>query len=521
MPQQVQCPKCAQSVTVDEQSAGKRLRCPHCSKEFLAPGIVASSSDDDDWLALETDPSPVAEPPALFEPPLTNDLTGSLELPRTTEQPAVDDLAVDDDSENSKESDTPNDLSVFGSALQEFTSGVESLPSPESGNGEEGAFADLPPMDSNPTPMSSFPSDSSVAPSSSPPMSNPPTSAPTAESAEYATEYRVRCKTCDSLLYAKASQQGRYITCGDCHSKVKVPPPPKVKKKKSIDIENAQTFHFEDAPERPRTKDPFQKSAEELLDEAARETKVEPVPNTDNPDVREWAKDVFGIFLDPGVMVRWIGLSTLGAIPAYIAIWSESQVLYLGLIIGGILLTAMTVIYGFAIMQSVANQCEQVEHWPESDPGAWADELLLAICAFALAGGPIWTIVMVTSGFSLLGLAATLLSIFALFPFIVLSMLDMRSIFSPFSPEVARSVTKAQEAWGALYLSSGILFFGFFVFATLLSTSAPAAGTSVAVFAAVAVVFCYFGMIGRLAYQVGQEVNQPGMSVDGAPETEQ
>ena len=184
----------------------------------------------------------------------------------------------------------------------------------------------------------------------------------------------------------------------------------------------------------------------------------------------------------------------------------------MGLMIGGIFFAALVVIYGFAIMQSIANQNDSVSAWPEADPGAWADDLVFAISAAAMAGGPIWLLITIVGGASMLGFAATLLSIFALFPFIILSMLDMRSIFVPFSPEVARSVSKSQEPWGALYLSSGLLFFALFMFVAGLSSAASAPGSAVAIFAIVGAAFCYFGMLGRLAYQIGQDVNEPAES---------
>jgi hypothetical protein len=116
---------------------------------------------------------------------------------------------------------------------------------------------------------------------------------------------------------------------------------------------------------------------------------------------------------------------------------------------------------------------------------------------------------MIIIGPQLLSVAVTMFSIYVLFPFVLLSMLDMNSAFIPFSSEVARSITKCEEAWGGFYFSSGALFVALFlVFATASSIS-PASGAVLAITCAIAGAFLYFGMIGRLAYSIGQAVNAP------------
>jgi hypothetical protein len=107
-----------------------------------------------------------------------------------------------------------------------------------------------------------------------------------------------------------------------------------------------------------------------------------------------------------------------------------------------------------------------------------------------------------------------MLSVYFLFPFILLSMLDMNSAFVPFSPEVARSVTRCEEAWGGFYFSSGLVFVGLFLTFALASTMSPPVAAAISIFAGVGVTFCYFSMIGRLAYAIGQAVNAPPMKND-------
>ena len=105
----------------------------------------------------------------------------------------------------------------------------------------------------------------------------------------------------------------------------------------------------------------------------------------------------------------------------------------------------------------------------------------------------------------------TMATVYFVFPFVLLSMLDMQSVLSPFSAEVARSVTKSEEAWGGFYFSSGLLFFALFLLLVWASTMSAPVGVMLGIPATIAVAFMYFGMIGRLAYSIGQAINDPPM----------
>jgi hypothetical protein len=275
-----------------------------------------------------------------------------------------------------------------------------------------------------------------------------------------------------------------------------------------MNVENAQTFQLEETATRERV-DPFRKSAEELLEQAEQSEEEEPEPSFDTPEIRQWALKVFGIFFDPGVLAHWVGLSMLAAFPAYFALWLESKILILGLFPGAILFAVLVVACGFAIMVSLANNRPTVSDWPTMDPVGWFDQMFVALAAAGLAAIPAWAIGHLFFQPGLMAIALTMFSVYALFPFFLLSMLDMGSVMMPFSPEVARSVSRCQEAWGGFYFSAGLLFAGLFLCFTALSGTPPAGAAVVGIIATVAVAFMYFAMIGRLAYAIGQAVNDP------------
>ena len=512
MPQTLQCPKCSKALSVGDQSAGKRVKCPHCSKDFLAPGFAASSNDDDDWLQLDSDPVQAPASPPASEPdevvdivevvddvsprPSKNSGKSPIKTP-SSELPSLEDAEIGDlgPPPPKKSSAAAAGLDMFGASLDEFTSSVEPLPSKAPAKTDD-VFGDLPPVEPSEV-VGSAPAAESI---------------PTVEAVEFQQEFRVTCHICNSILYAKAKQQGRKIKCHDCHTEIVVPAPPKVKKKTKIDIDRAATFSFEESKVVTKEKkpDPYRKSAQELLDEAAKVETTEPKPDYDAPDVKEWARNTFGVFLDPGVILHWAGITLLAAIPTAIVLWTESELLLVGLFVGGLVLSAVVAACGLAILQAVANEHKMVTEWPTGDPVAWFDDLVFVLAAAGLVGVPVWALTMLTFGPSLIAIAVTMFAIYALFPFVLLSMLDMRSILVPFSPEVARSATRCQDAWGVLYLTSGLLFFGLFLlFAMLSAAERPIVMAVCGIAASVAVAFCYFGLIGQLAYAIGQAINEP------------
>ncbi|TWU60538.1 hypothetical protein Poly51_08140 [Rubripirellula tenax] len=508
MPLALQCPRCHGSVSVADDAAGQRVTCPHCEKPFLAPGVAASTKDDDDWLKLDDDAMPAAVPvvaaaakssspeksPPEKKPPQKSpqaNTLGSLPFDDVDfDNVDVGDLKMPDQFKvrDAKPVTKPKGVSDDDALLAEFTSDLD----------EFTAKAETVPAAKAPA--------APVKPAA--PVAKPV--APT-----HASEFRVICSICSSVSYAKAAQSGKTITCPDCHSPILVPPPPKIRPKVEMNLDEAASFQFEQSPINDRRPDPYAKSAADLLEEASREEVVSgPHKYEDEPDLKEWFVSVFGVFTDPGVVMHWIAISILAAVPAFFILSTDISILRLAMIGGGTILGGIVVSCGFAILQSVANQEERVSEWPVFDPFGWLGTLFVALAAAGVAVVPVWMACSFVFGQSLISVAITMFSVYALFPFVLLSMLDMESPFVPFSAEVARSVTKCQESWGGFYFSSGLLFVCLFLLLATLSTMEPPIASAIAIFAVIFIAFTYFAMIGRLAYSIGQSVNAPPMEND-------
>jgi len=528
VPKSLQCPRCNGSVSITDSAAGKRVKCPHCEQNFLAPGIAADSNnkeDEDDWLTLSDSPAPATPSPE--GPTSPHSKPPSSTVPSATKPQNDAPLPDDDESFFSESSLPPIETPDAAAANHPNAGGVTSQSSaknlgPDISAAEEqllAQFTDTSMPASDPTPpvnKNALDAIRALGASAITMGSDPnPSAAPQAAPVEYESEFRVTCKTCGTIMYAKAVNSGKTVKCSDCYSDIIIPKAPKIRKKTEIDIANAETFSLgQNTSEAKSTADPFKKSADALLAEASREEEdASPPIYEDTPNVLEWTKTVFGIFKDPGVIMHWVVLSVAAAIPTALLLSIEQESLQLlltvGMMVGGLLLGAITVSCAFAILLSVANDNEHVEDWPSMDIFQWLDQVALVLSAAGLVAIPMWTICYLTNSTGLLGIALVMFSIYLLLPFILLSMLDMGSVFTPFSPELARSVSKCQEEWGGFYFSSGLLFTALFLFIAMAWSMAGSLGIVASITLTIFTTFTYFGMMGRLAYTVGQSVNAP------------
>ena len=533
MPKSLQCPRCNGSVSIADNAAGKRVKCPHCEQNFLAPGIAADSSseeDQDDWLTLSDSPVPAHPSSPSSDSQASKTTTSTLSSKTRNTQPENETPLPDDDDSFFSESSLPPvqipaaSTSSSPGAGNDLSQSNASTLGPDISAAEEellSQFTDtsIPTADAKPpvkkNALDAIRALGASASNIGDDSATNTTAAPRAASVEYESEFRVTCKVCGTITYAKAVDSGKTTKCSDCYSEILIPKPPRIRKKPEIDIANAETFSLgQNNSEERKTADPFRKSATDLLAEASRqEEDASPPVYEDTPNVLEWVKNVFGIFKDPGVIMHWVCLSVAAAIPTALLVSIEQESLQLlltiGMMIGGLILGGITVSCAFAILLSVANGNDQVEDWPSTDVFQWFDQLTLVLGATGLVAIPMWTICFLTNSTGLLGVALVMFSIYLLLPFILLSMLDMGSVFAPFSPELARSVSKCQEEWGGFYFSSGVLFGLLFLFTAIIWYLPGSLGIVATTTLCIFTTFAYFGMMGRLAYTIGQSVNAP------------
>lgn len=481
-PIQLKCPICQAMLSVSPDRAGQRIACDQCGSKIKVPGQAATANDDDDWLRLESDLKPAAVPPVRNTPAAVRNTPTPVRNKPAAESGDVDDFMLPD---------------LSNIPMSPLAAPRPAAPPPlsESDLDALSGFADT--EDQKPAPMKL------VQPK-----------VPVDDT------FRVNCPTCDSLTYAKPDQVGKRIRCPDCHAAIVVPPPPKVKPKYQPDIQAASTFNFQDSGEEnlpSRPTDPFRKSADALL-KAAEDAHIEAeAEEWELPNFQQWFSGLAKVFLDPVVGLHIFFLSLLAFLPTAVALQYESSMVVMGLFAGGAIFGALVIANGFAILQSVANGEDAVGEWPLFDPMAWLGQMVIAIASVGVAAGPIWMVTHYIFQGGLITVAMTMVSLYLLYPIVLLSMLDEESILVPFSTDVTKSVMRAPDQWGAAYLASGILFFAMFLMfmiASVTGGSSPRFGAAIAIVVAVAGTFAYFGIIGRLAYGIGHSVNAPPMVND-------
>ncbi len=484
----VNCPHCGTSFGVPAASGGSRVACPKCGKQVKIAGAMVPVADDDEWLRLDED---IFGEPAASSP--VKDLSAA--AAEDTEPVAI-----------AKSPVQPSGFDGFDNFdLPEFQ--IPAVIPSSSSDSMPGARDDPPPLsDADLEALQGFAGDD-----------NEPAPVKVTFQAPVSDSYRVKCPICESLTYAKVSQIGKKIRCSDCHSTITVPPPPKPKKIYKPDIEAAKPFAFQDnddpiAHQRPA--DPFRKSAADLLRNAESEVADKPDDNWDVPDMGAWFQSMFGIFRDPAVIGYWVFLSVIASVPTAVAVNYESLVVVIVLFAGGIMFAGVVMAHGFAILQAVANGEKRVSEWPMLDIFAWLGPLFIALAAAGVAAGPVWFGCQFFFGSTLLTVALTMFSLYLFYPFVLLSMLDEQSVFVPFSVEVSKSVTSSSEKWGGFYLTTAILFFVQFLIFLAAAVMPPMVGAVLAITSGVATTFIYFNVIGRLAYAIGQSVNERPMVND-------
>ena len=485
-PINITCPICEAMLSVSADRRGDRITCEKCGGTIKVPGQAtsgnqaASGNDDDQWLRLESDLTPAAGIDQAPEP--------DFGMPAGVVGGMSADVVGDDDE--------------FG------LPDLGDVPMSPLGQSPSARFAQPPPLtDSDLEALSGFADEPDQR---SAPMKLVQPKTPAGDT------FRLNCPICDSLIYAKLSQIGKRIRCSDCHSPITVPPPPKVKPKYEPDIEAAATYQFQDGGEEQLTRpaDPFRKSADAYLQAAEEAESETEEAEWELPSFQEWFSGLGSIFLDPAVILHILILSTLAFIPTAIAVQYESPIIAMGLFAGGSVFGMIVVACGFAILQAVANGENRVSEWPVFDPMEWVGQLLVAIAAAGVAAGPVWMITHYLFQGGLITVATTMMSLYLLYPVVLMSMLDEQSVLVPFSADVTKSVVRAPDQWGAAYLASGILFAALFFGFMIASVSPPMFGALIAILGSVSGVFVYFGILGRLAFGIGHSVNAPPMVND-------
>ena len=272
-----------------------------------------------------------------------------------------------------------------------------------------------------------------------------------------------------------------------------------------------------------RTKEFGRTSAEEYLAKAAKEV------DSDDQDLREavydfdtsgWMKRTFAFLGDPSLLViavtsgLFMGGILVGSTMAGSMMPNASPsarifgVMLVLILLGGPLLI-ITLANGIAVLEASANRLRRIGNWPIYNPTDALGEIAVVVGAFLLSALPGGLLAWLGSKFGVspdLGFGMILLCTYLLFPIVLLGMLDNQSVGEPYSSSVVGSISSKFDAWGAMYLLTGLAM-GLIFILYLVSASGAEASKFVFGMLLPVVIFFIFHQIGVLGSRIADVTN--------------
>jgi hypothetical protein len=494
------------------------------------PGVISANNDDDDWLKLDmaesVDELPTAKPatakPATAKPvrdPKTSPEKEIAPLIGTVPSKTSDTVTATDAGSSAgagNEADTRNED-------DEFRLEPVSPPSKVSRSVFEDDFPDLIPTESSPSP-STLPSGLDAVPSAKKKaepkkMAQPGSSGnskhkPNANATDSKPkpllvgsldeviletpalgdsfvvpndeEFRYACKICGTFLYANKSRIGSKTRCPDCHSQFVVPKPFVKPIPKEFKLEEMPSVKF--APidaENSKASSHQDVNTREILERAKVEADREREELEEINfvfDTKRWMGLILGFLGDPMVVMAMVILGlvssawffSMAAFGSVIEA-SEKTAFVARVVIFAVFLLpigGIICLCGLPVLVMAANRAPRVAEWPFSRLGESIGDCMMVIVTLVIAtipGGMLGALTTSLGANPLIAAGAVMLGIWGLSPILLLSMINNSSAFEPYSKLVIGTIKNYGDAWGAMYIQSGIAYALFFIFMAVAS----------------------------------------------------
>jgi hypothetical protein len=176
----------------------------------------------------------------------------------------------------------------------------------------------------------------------------------------------------------------------------------------------------------------------------------------------------------------------------------------------GVLLLVTACVSCLAILRDTSNGQEQVDSWPDVMFVEWVLESFFLVNSFVLGALPGLAIAFLLSASGLtrgLSWLPVAVSVYVLWPFVLLSMLESNSMLLPISQPMWYSLRQAMSAWTWFYLASAFLaaIGGLLLWALYLGGAWAIVPVAIGL---VAIVMIYFRMLGLLAWHCANVTQQ-------------
>jgi DNA-directed RNA polymerase subunit RPC12/RpoP len=294
----------------------------------------------------------------------------------------------------------------------------------------------------------------------------------------------VRCKHCDTLMYATEKQVGQSIACPDCGKRHVVPPPAKQVAKPPVLAADAETPVVDpaaDPGERPVVITPSRQMLyeEERAAELAAEQEIERRTGKKMRDARgrpilpRWPlfTGVWRMLVTEEIIARWILLSiVLGFAGQFLseALFTPIQgqleaIKLIFTVLGGFLMLAWIAMAGPLIVAIVGESSDgedRLNQPPRLLAFDWFNEMfsvLMAAAVAGLCGFGAWQLARLTSLEPILSAAIATAVVLIVLPVALLSTLLEGTPVGVLSPRLVSSLGRCSGAWLQFYLQTFIL----------------------------------------------------------------
>jgi DNA-directed RNA polymerase subunit RPC12/RpoP len=341
---------------------------------------------------------------------------------------------------------------------------------------------------------------------------------PSASAARHAAEedlIRVMCHRCGTLMYATADQVGGSLVCPDCTSSVVVPPRPPPRHKIDVMANAGEGYGLAIAdPTSPgETPAPLEPSARVQGVRARARRQFDPYLRHSILPRRPFLNGTFTFPLSHNVLPRyllliaWTTVSAMYSVGGGLLSGTEPNMTWFGgaalIATGAVLMVAwfgVASALALAIVRDTASGCDKVQNWPGLGFIDWLTDplyILFSLGASFLPGVALNYLLEWCDLSSPLILPA---SVFVLYPFVLMSMLETGSPLGAVSWPVCQTLWWAGRGWVAFYLTAAWLL----AIAGVVAAAAFSAGAIFGGFAALAIEsavwLIYFRLLGRLAW---------------------
>jgi DNA-directed RNA polymerase subunit RPC12/RpoP len=294
----------------------------------------------------------------------------------------------------------------------------------------------------------------------------------------------VRCKHCETLMYATESQVGQTIECPDCGKRHVVPTPAKQATKHSVLSADAETPVLDPAAD-PGERPAVATSSAQMLYEHEREAELaaeREIERRTGKKLRDahgrpilprrpLLTGVWRMLLTEEIIARWIFLSiVLGFAGQFLAealltpLQGMAEAIKLVfVIIGGFLTMAWLAMAGPLIVAIVGESSDgedKLNQPPRLLAFDWFNELFSVLMAASLAGlcgMGVWQLTRLISLDPFISAAIVTVVVLIVLPVAMLSTLSEGTPFGVVSPRLLSSLGRCPGAWLQFYLQTFVL----------------------------------------------------------------